>query len=141
VHRLLGLAVLAGAALLGPFRASERAASAPPPVRACRSGILAQTPPACQTTGFRLYPAVANPLAEGTIIRYSLVRAADVNLFIYDAVGRIVQVLATGELPAGEYTALWDGLDRKGRRVGSGVYFCKLRSGRGRQTRRVVLLH
>lgn len=90
--------------------------------------------------GTRLCQAEPNPFSEATIIRYSLARPATVNLVIYDAVGHAVQVLATGELPKGYYVTRWDGTDRAGEQLKTGIYFCKLFAGRFRQTQRVVLL-
>ena len=88
----------------------------------------------------RLYQAEPNPFSEATIIRYSLGRPLAVNLVVYDAVGRAVQVLATGELPEGHYVTRWDGTDRAGEQLKTGIYFCKLFAGRFRQTQRMVLL-
>lgn len=90
--------------------------------------------------GTRLCQAEPNPFHEATIIRYSLARPADVSLVVYNAVGRAVQVLATGELPEGRYVTRWDGTDRAGAPLKTGIYFCKLLAGRFRQTQRIVLL-
>lgn len=88
----------------------------------------------------RLCQAEPNPFTETTIIRYSLARPLAVSLVVYDAVGRVVQILATGDLPEGRYVARWDGTDRAGEPLETGIYFCKLLAGRFRQTQRIVLL-
>ena len=54
----------------------------------------------------------------------------DISLKIYDVSGRIVKVfnLTSGFLlPAS--TVSWDGTDNDGKKVPSGVYFCKLTTG------------
>ena len=52
---------------------------------------------------------------------------ADVS--IYDALGRRVVTLARGRFTAGIYTRRWSGLNAGGQTVGSGLYFCRLRTG------------
>ena len=36
--------------------------------------------------------------------------------------------------------ALWDGCDERGRRVGSGIYFCRMQAGEVNETGRMLLL-
>jgi flagellar hook assembly protein FlgD len=43
-------------------------------------------------------------------------------------------------LPGGVHTVRWDGRDDSGTPARSGIYFVEARSGRARQTRRIVLL-
>ena len=51
---------------------------------------------------------------------------------MYDASGRLVRQIVDEELPSGLHTARWDGRDRSGRPVATGVYFAKLVTARGR---------
>jgi hypothetical protein len=81
-----------------------------------------------------------NPFTTRTSIRFTLPRAAHVLLAIHDPAGRTVAVLRDGDLPAGEHTAEWSGCDDAGRRVASGVYFCRLEAGQYRAVRRLVLV-
>jgi flagellar hook assembly protein FlgD len=74
------------------------------------------------------------------VIRYELPKPGHVDLRIYDAAGRLVQVLADGEVGAGMQGAVWRGRDRTGRAVSAGVYFCRLRAGPFEQTRRMTLV-
>jgi len=69
-----------------------------------------------------------NPFRSGgtTSLRFSLPKAADVRLEIYDAAGRRVAVVLDRHLPAGPGAAAWDGADESGRQVGPGVYFYRL---------------
>ena len=48
---------------------------------------------------------------------------------IYDVAGRLVREVAGGAFPAGYQSAIWDGLDERGRELASGTYFLRLRSG------------
>jgi flagellar hook assembly protein FlgD len=56
--------------------------------------------------------------------------------------GRLVHDLATGvELSAGRHVLEWDGTDRSGRRVPSGVYFFRTSAGGTQAASKVLLLH
>jgi len=80
-----------------------------------------------------------NPLRRSTALEFALARDGDVSLRLYDAGGRRVRTLVSGALPAGTHRAVWDGLDDAGRRLPSGLYFCRLASGGDVDQRRVVL--
>ena len=81
-----------------------------------------------------------NPFNPSTTIRYSLPEAANVELAIFGVDGALVRVLDTGMKPAGVFEAHWDGKDRRGHAVASGVYFYRLRAGTFTETRKMVLM-
>jgi hypothetical protein len=81
-----------------------------------------------------------NPFNPVTMIRFDLAETDIVSLRIYDAAGRLVNVLATGRREAGSYELTWDGRDSSGRQVTSGVYFYKLSAGEYEKTRKMILL-
>jgi hypothetical protein len=76
-------------------------------------------------------PLAAWPLpVAGGEVQISFVAAAKrTDVTLYDATGRLVRRIASGELPSGPHLVHWDGRDEGGRRVGSGVYFLQHRSG------------
>ncbi len=77
---------------------------------------------------FFLDRAQPNPFTRRTVLRYGLPRAAEVELRVYSAEGRLVRTLAQGLLPAGHWQAVWNGRDDIGRKVGRGIYYCRLES-------------
>ena len=87
-----------------------------------------------------LYQNRPNPFNPSTAIRYYLPDASRVTLEIYDVSGRAVARLVDAEQKAGIYEVMWDGTDSFGGRVGSGVYFYRLRAGKDIMTRKMVLL-
>jgi hypothetical protein len=90
-----------------------------------------------------LKPGVPNPFRRSTRIRYAIPNTAGdprVTLKIYDAAGRLVRTIVDTEMPAGRYSAYWDGMDASGRTVAPGVYFSHLRLGPEAATQRIVLL-
>ena len=95
----------------------------------------AETPPAATLHGNH-----PNPFNPATTISFSLFRDGAVELVIYDASGRHVRNLVTGELPAGGHTVVWDGTNDRGRPVASGIYFARLGYSGGRATQKLVLI-
>jgi len=66
-----------------------------------------------------------SPLNIKTSIRYELTAQADVELKIYDVIGRLVTVLVSGMHEPGVHSAVWYALDRQGRAVSPGIYFVR----------------
>ena len=76
-----------------------------------------------------------NPFNPETKIWYSLPHSGDVNLIIYNILGKEVARLVDGNMPAGEHTVLWNASN-----FASGIYFYRLQAGDFVQTRKMVLL-
>jgi hypothetical protein len=90
---------------------------------------------------FYLAQNTPNPFNNETSIAFALPTVSNVTLTIYDATGRKVNALMTGELPAGVHHVTWDGTDRQGHQMASGTYFCELITKQGfKQTTRMLLV-
>ncbi len=84
-----------------------------------------------------------NPFNESTIIGFTVAPSQAyerVELAVYDVQGRRIRHLFSQELPAGNYTARWDGRLEAGGRAASGVYVCRLRIGSRQATRPMTLV-
>jgi len=79
----------------------------------------------------RLLPNVPNPFNPSTELRFELDLPGPVELNIYDARGFLVRRLTAGDFPAGAHGVMWDGADRAGRQVASGVYQVRLVTSQG----------
>ena len=80
-------------------------------------------------THFTLYPNYPNPFNSETIIKYDLYNSGNVDLSIYDPLGQlIVTIINEYQLP-GSYQFRWNGVNSKGHKVSSGIYFCRLKNG------------
>src|SRR5262249_30898446 len=55
--------------------------------------------------------ASANPAVGAATLRYTLAQPGRVRLVLFGVDGRCARELVSGELPAGDYTARWDGRD------------------------------
>ena len=82
-----------------------------------------------------------NPFNPKTTIRFSLAERAAVELSIYSVTGRCIRSLAFGEsMDPGVHELEWDGLNERGTRAATGVYFARLIAGSETFTRKMVLL-
>jgi len=83
----------------------------------------------------RLYQNFPNPFNPVTVIRYTLNVTSRVTLKVFDLLGREVAVLVEEMKESGEYVSSWDA-----RSFPSGVYFCRLTTGKYVGTTKMVLL-
>ncbi len=93
-----------------------------------------------QTPEVFLHQNFPNPFNPETTINYQLTQNNEVELIIYNIRGQKVKTLVHEVLPAGEYSAIWDGKDSNGNRVGSGIYFYKLKAGDFQKVKKMILL-
>ena len=85
-------------------------------------------------------PNYPNPFSSTTRITYHINRAGAVRLSVYTPTGRLVTHIVDGQLPPGSHNATWDGHDRFGNKMGSGVYYYQLAAGEGTVTGKMMLL-
>jgi hypothetical protein len=78
---------------------------------------------------FALRGSYPNPFNASAQISFALPQAGSVRLEIYNILGQPVRTLLDGDQPAGERSVLWDGTDRNGRVLSSGIYFYKISFG------------
>jgi len=82
-----------------------------------------------------------NPFNAETLIRYQIPNNSyRVTLRIFDLLGRVVKTLVDQRQDGGDYQIVWDGKDKDGKDVGSGVYFCSLTVGPVLCARKIVLI-
>lgn len=81
-----------------------------------------------------------NPFNANTNISFRLVRSSNIELSVYNLAGQKVKTLQSGKLPIGNYTILWDGADRDGNEVSSGVYFYRLTGSDFSYVKRMTLM-
>jgi flagellar hook assembly protein FlgD len=75
-----------------------------------------------------LMAPLPNPAQKGSMMRFALRAAGQIDLDLYDVAGHRVRQIASGPFPAGAQTLRWDGTDDRGRTVASGVYLLNLRA-------------
>ena len=130
--------------LVNPFTIDERLSLAyelkfvagdPAYVESMLLEILSQIP-----SEFALGQNYPNPFNPITRLDYLLPRRSDVSIRVYNMLGQEIITLLRQEQPYGKYSVSWNGLDKSGKQVASGVYFTELRAGSIRKTRKMLLL-
>jgi outer membrane protein assembly factor BamB len=81
-----------------------------------------------------------NPFNPSTDIHFQLPQASQVVLKIFNTFGEEIRTLVDGPYSAGFHSLRWDGKDRNGNQVASGMYFYQLRAGGFTQMRKMILL-
>jgi hypothetical protein len=86
-----------------------------------------------------------NPFNPMTSIRYRIESAPNggllpVRLEVFSPSGRLVRVLVDRPMPPGDYEVAWDGRDLEGGEAPSGMYFYRLLSDAGVETRKMTLV-
>ena len=89
---------------------------------------------------FALNQNYPNPFNPGTDIEFALPARSNVNLAVYDLLGRHVKTLVSGELEAGYHVVSWNGEDGAGNAVSSGIYFYKIEANDFSMTRKMIML-
>jgi hypothetical protein len=104
-------------------------------------GVLTDVPKrGMPISGVRLEPCRPNPFHSAATIRFYVPSAQHIDLAIYDIRGRRVTRLLDRTVSPGWGSASWNGEDRRGRQVSSGLYFCTLEAGDATRVRRLIKL-
>ncbi|MDD2331875.1 MAG: FlgD immunoglobulin-like domain containing protein, partial [Candidatus Cloacimonetes bacterium] len=87
-----------------------------------------------------LYPNYPNPFNPSTSIKYSIAKASNVKLEIFNLKGQKVKTLVNENLPRGNFETSWDGTDQAGRKAASGIYLYRLQSDGHIQSRKMIMM-
>lgn len=88
----------------------------------------------------RLLQNIPNPFNPSTTIAFEISLESLVNLDVYRADGRWITNLAHRQHTPGSYRVVWNGQDRAGMDVPSGMYFAKLRAAGEQAVVKMILL-
>jgi hypothetical protein len=92
---------------------------------------------------FSLSQNYPNPFNPSTTIRYNIPEVSNaipVKVFVYDIRGRMVRILVDEDKLSGTYQVHWDGRDKHGQQVSSGVYLYRLEVGNFTSIRKMILV-
>lgn len=73
-----------------------------------------------------------NPFNPSTTIPIALPQTSDVTLKVYNVLGAEVATLHSGQLAAGRHYITWDGKDKSGNAVSTGMYLVRFVTGTGK---------
>lgn len=97
------------------------------------TGITSQDVALPQLTGLKM--AYPNPFNATTTINYCLTKSSDVNLEVYDLLGRKVVTLVNEYQAAGDYNVRW-----QADQYSTGVYFARLITDQSSSIKKLVFL-
>jgi hypothetical protein len=86
-------------------------------------------------TEFLLSQNYPNPFNPSTTIKYSVPKASQVVIKVFDILGNEIETLINEEKPAGTYEVSWYAAN-----LPSGVYFYRLQAGSFVETKKMLLL-
>ncbi len=89
---------------------------------------------------YALHQNHPNPFNLSTEISFCLAEPGQVNIDIYNLLGRKIVTLADGVFEVGEHNILWDGRDIDGLEAASGIYFYRIKAGEYSETRKMMML-
>jgi len=94
---------------------------------------------------FNLSQSYPNPFNPSTTIEFSVPVNSNVRLTIYNLLGQVVTTLVNEEISAGNYSVIWNGTNKNGFQVSSGVYLYKMKASGNNgnsysETKKMVLL-
>lgn len=89
---------------------------------------------------FALQQNFPNPFNPTTTIKFTLSKASNVSLIIYDISGKKARTLINNYKYTGNNSILWNGCDDSGRKVSSGVYIYRLISGELSSTKKMLFM-
>ena len=89
---------------------------------------------------YALHQNYPNPFNATTRIKYDLPRASRVSIVVFNILGQRVTTLVDGKQPAGYHEVVWDGRNKEGNTVASGVYFYRIDTEGFESSKKMVLL-
>ena len=87
-----------------------------------------------------LSPAYPNPFNPGTKLTYKLAKAGEVNIAVYDMLGRRVATIVDEAQAPGQYNIYWHGKDDLGQRAATGTFMVVMQTGETVKTQKVVMV-
>jgi len=81
-----------------------------------------------------------NPFNSETMIEYNTVEATDIAIKIFDLLGREIITLVDENKMPGSYTVNWNGKDKDGRDLASGIYYYQAVAGEQKQIRKMTMI-
>ncbi len=89
---------------------------------------------------FIVHQNFTNPFNPETEIRFALTKDSHVLINIYNTLGQQIGTLIDTPYVAGFHSVRWDGKDRNGSPVSSGVYLYQIQAGEFSQARKMSLI-
>ncbi|MCW8848833.1 MAG: lamin tail domain-containing protein, partial [Melioribacteraceae bacterium] len=84
--------------------------------------------------------AYPNPFNPSTKIEYEMEKSSDINLTVFDLLGRSVWSLEQKNMSKGKHSLYWNGVDNNGRELVTGIYFLNIDGNAFNKTIKLMLI-
>ena len=91
-------------------------------------------------TSFKLEQNYPNPFNPSTTIRYNLAKASQVELAVFNAMGQKITKLVSEHQTAGYHQVVWDGKNKNGSFVSSGIYIYQIKTGVNLSAKKMIYM-
>ena len=81
-----------------------------------------------------------NPFNPSTTIQYQLAQSSNIEVKIYDNLGKLVRTLQCGRQASGTHSIVWDGKDESGVLASTGTYFYQVGDGQSLLAKKMLLI-
>ncbi|MCB5234619.1 MAG: C25 family cysteine peptidase [Candidatus Cloacimonetes bacterium] len=88
----------------------------------------------------RLLGNYPNPFNPQTTLTYTMAKPGEVEIDVYNLKGQHVKKLVNRRVDAGTHSVVWDGRDNGGRSVSSGVYLYRMKTDKGNESKKMLLM-
>jgi photosystem II stability/assembly factor-like uncharacterized protein len=88
-------------------------------------------------TALNVFP---NPFSDILTINFTNRNTGNINVSVYNLNGILIKILINEHKTKGRYKIIWDGKDKYGKEMQTGLYFIRLNSGRKIYTGKVVFI-
>ncbi len=89
---------------------------------------------------YKLSQNYPNPFNPTTNIEFAVREAANIQIVVYNMLGRRVAELTNETYQPGHYQVMWNGKDISGNDVSSGIYFYRMTTGNFTKTNKMIFL-
>ena len=89
---------------------------------------------------FSLSQNYPNPFNPTTTISFGVPQVSQINITIYDILGKKVATLVNEKMEPGYYSKIWDSRNKYGNEVAAGIYFYQIHAEGFTKTRKLILL-
>lgn len=96
--------------------------------------------PIKQPADFEIFPSYPNPFNASTTISFYIEKKQDINISIYDILGRKVASLLNSNVLPGLHKVVWNGKGDNGKELASGMYLCRLQGKTSTRQVKVLMI-
>ena len=89
-------------------------------------------------TSFKVEQNYPNPFSSSTTIPYEINKKSQIQVTIFDVLGRAVRKFDMGQKAIGMHNVIWDGCNHFGERVANGIYFYRLYGNGESQVKKMI---